>query len=429
MNAPSPTLDPELALLRIRAVQGGPDDWMRLGQVLVAGEAPQEGFDLYRRAAEAGHVLGCIEYGRMLTFGVGCEVDAVAAATWFGRAEAKGHPVAGYYLALLAVGERAAPLDALINERVIAAVKAGFAPALRAAALHFGRRPDAAEQQLCLHLLNRATGLGDAVAGLLLAARLANGEGCIAQPDAAARLHEQLAAAGHAPLPALGERPATVEDAPGVALNTLALDATPRAAAPVVLADAPRIVQVDGVLSADECRLLMASAAPHLRRSQVFDPRSHAVAPLELRTSSDASFDPILEDLALRLAQRRIAEAAGTPLVNGEPLVVLRYQPGEQYRPHRDYLAPSALAERQPNAGNRARTACVFLNHVEAGGETDFPLAGVRVAPQAGRAVVFDNLHADGRPDEDSLHAGLPVEQGEKWLATLWLRERACRAY
>ncbi|HEY4554835.1 MAG TPA: 2OG-Fe(II) oxygenase, partial [Lysobacter sp.] len=177
MSAPTATMPPELALLRIRAVQGGPDDWMRLGQALVGTDAAQEGFDLYRRAAEAGHAAGCIEYGRMLTYGVGCDADARAAAEWFGRAEAKGHPVAGYHLALLAVGDDAVPLDARINERVIAAAKAGFVPALRAAAIHFGRRPDPAEQQLCLHLLNRATGLGDPVAGLLLAARLANGEG------------------------------------------------------------------------------------------------------------------------------------------------------------------------------------------------------------------------------------------------------------
>lgn len=28
--------------------------------------------------------------------------------------------------------------------------------------------------------------------------------------------------------------------------------------------------------------------------------------------------------------------------------------------------------------------------------------------------VRFDNLHADGRPDPDSLHAGLPVTTGRK---------------
>jgi prolyl 4-hydroxylase len=30
--------------------------------------------------------------------------------------------------------------------------------------------------------------------------------------------------------------------------------------------------------------------------------------------------------------------------------------------------------------------------------------------------------------DENSLHAGAPVEGGEKWIATLWFRELPARA-
>ncbi len=82
-----------------------------------------------------------------------------------------------------------------------------------------------------------------------------------------------------------------------------------------------------------------------------------------------------------------------------------------------------------PEARNRGRTICVYLNEPEAGGETEFPVAGLIVDPQAGRAVIFDNLLADGSPDVDSLHAGLPVVRGEKWLATLWLRQGRYRAF
>ena len=79
----------------------------------------------------------------------------------------------------------------------------------------------------------------------------------------------------------------------------------------------------------------------------------------------------------------------------------------------------NACAKAGQHAGNRTRTICVYLNHVEAGGETVFPRADVSVAPVPGRAVVFDKLFADGQPDLESLHAGLPVTRGEKWLATL----------
>ena len=146
-------------------------------------------------------------------------------------------------------------------------------------------------------------------------------------------------------------------------------------------------------------------------------------------TSSDAPIDPLCEDFYLRLLQLRLANAAHTELIQGEHLTVLHYLPGEQYRPHRDYLPPSALAERRPQAGQRLRTACVYLNVPSAGGETDFPQLGVRLTPKLGSAVIFDNLGDNGEPEPASLHAGLPVLAGEKWLATLWIRLAPFRSF
>ncbi|NUO78331.1 MAG: 2OG-Fe(II) oxygenase superfamily protein [Lysobacter sp.] len=217
--------------------------------------------------------------------------------------------------------------------------------------------------------------------------------------------------------------------AAAIAPGTLALEEALQPVAVTPLASAPRVACVDGLLSADECRLLIASAQPSLQRSQTINPDTGLPVPHEQRTSSDSAFDPIIEDIALRVVQLRMAHAAGVALPQAEHLTVLRYAPGEEYRPHRDYRPPGSLERDRPEAGNRLRTVCVYLNAVEAGGETEFPVAALRVAPLPGRAVIFDNLHADGRPDPDSLHAGLPVLRGEKWLATLWLRERPYRLF
>jgi hypothetical protein len=201
------------------------------------------------------------------------------------------------------------------------------------------------------------------------------------------------------------------------------------AAPSTVLSTRPRVAVVDGLLSADECRLLIAPAQPMLRGSQTTDPTTGQAIALPLRTSSDASLDPVLEDFALRAVQLRLCAAAGVDLVQAEHLVVLRYEPGQQYRPHRDYLPEATVARDRPQAGNRVRSICVYLNDVGAGGATEFPVAGVKVEPKAGSAVVFDNLLPDGSPDPDSLHAGLPVERGVKWLATLWLRQGRYRDF
>lgn len=428
-SAPPPPTNPLLGALRARAAEGTPEAMFKLAVALIGHDLYEEAFDCYGRAATAGHAGAQVQLARMLLYGITCDADPARAVQWLLRAEAEANDVsASYLLALIALGGVAMPRDAeQINRRVLAAVQADHPPALLAAAVHFGRRVDASDQARCVQLLDRASQCGDVVATRLLVERLRRGEGCQPQPERARQLAAKLAAHGVPALPAITAGPPS--DASAAAPGVLALEDALQHPPATELAQRPHLLQVDRLLSSDECRLLVASAQPGLRRSRAIDPLTGQPQALEIRTSSDASFDPVIEDLALRLVQLRLASAAGMELVNAEHLVVLRYTPGEQYRPHRDYHPPGEMARHRPQSGNRARTICTYLNAVEAGGETEFPLAGISVAPSPGRAVVFDNLHPDGRPDPDSLHAGLPVTRGEKWLATLWLRERAYREY
>jgi hypothetical protein len=378
----------------------------------------------FEAAAGLGHADSRMEAARLLLYGLGTPRDPPRAVRWFEESERAGNVVAGYFLALVALGGVLVPRDARVDARMLAAVRAEYPPALLAAAVRFGREPDPRAQSLCIELLQRGVELGDPLAATLLEPRLRNGEGCDADPGAADRLRAWLDECGIAPLPAIGARPAQGSAHPRVLTFADAWKA-PEARR---LSQRPDVVAALGLLSADECRLLVAAARPRLERSQTID---YGGARVEhpLRTSSDAGFDPVHEDFAVRLVQVRMASLAGAAFTSAEPLIVLRYAPGEQFHPHRDYIAPSSLAMRQPEAGNRASTVCVYLNDVEAGGATRFPLNGLTVPPRAGAAIAFRNLTADGNPDPDSLHAGLPVERGEKWLATLWLRERRWREF
>jgi len=126
-----------------------------------------------------------------------------------------------------------------------------------------------------------------------------------------------------------------------------------------------------------------------------------------------------------------MVDMTGAPLANAEHTVLLRYLPGQEYRPHRDYLPPSTPGNTNaPEApGQRVNTVFCYLNDVEEGGETSFPLQQIKIEPYRGRVVFFKNLLPNGQPDSTTLHAGMPVIRGEKWLATLWTRERRFRHY
>ena len=416
---------PSLAELQTAAEAGSVEHAFALANALVAAQRMEEAHNWHRRAAEAGHVGAQLEYARMRLYGIGGAAEPRDAIAWFQRAEQAGHPAASDFLVQIALGGAALPRDSRINDRLFRAVQADFPPALLAAAIHFGRKPHPEDQALCMQLLERAAARGDAIAAALMAERLAHGEGCEAQPDVAADLWTQIDANGFARLPAFTLPP------PGAAAppRQLALEDALQPPPARAVCERPRVSVIDRLLSADECRLLIASARPYLKHSATIDPATGQALKIEIRTSSDTSVDPLLETSALRLVQLRMAAAAGIDLPHAERLTVLRYAPGEEYRPHRDYAPPGAIERDRPLAGNRLRTICVYLNAVEAGGATEFPVPGLRVDPVPGRAVIFDNLHPDGRPDPDSLHAGTPVEAGEKWLATLWIRQGRYRPW
>lgn len=184
----------------------------------------------------------------------------------------------------------------------------------------------------------------------------------------------------------------------------------------------PRVVVFGGLLSDDECEALVADAAPRLARSEtvVIETGGNEVNPS--RTSQGMFFGRGETALCQRI-EARIAALLNWPLVNGEGLQVLHYQPGAEYQPHHDYFDPAqpGMAAVLARGGQRVGTLVMYLNTPEQGGGTVFPDVALEVAPVKGNAVFFsyDRPHASTR----TLHGGAPVVAGDKWVATKWLRE------
>jgi prolyl 4-hydroxylase len=113
----------------------------------------------------------------------------------------------------------------------------------------------------------------------------------------------------------------------------------------------------------------------------------------------------------------------GWPLENGEGLQLLRYGPGAEYQPHYDYFDPIYLGTptNLKRGGQRVASLVCYLNTPARGGATVFPDVPLDVAPVMGNAVFFsyERPHASTR----TLHGGAPVVEGEKWVATKWVRE------
>ena len=182
------------------------------------------------------------------------------------------------------------------------------------------------------------------------------------------------------------------------------------------LSDLPEILLFPSLFSPAECDFIIEAAAPVLRPSFVIDPVTHKEVPNAVRTSEGAAFPFVDENPAIHALNRRLAAASKSEVRAGEPLQVLRYSPGQQYREHSDAL-PGVTPSEQ-----RVLTFLVYLNEDYEGGETAFPKIGLKVGGRRGDGLLFRNATPDGEPDPLALHAGLPVVSGVKHLASRWIR-------
>ena len=183
----------------------------------------------------------------------------------------------------------------------------------------------------------------------------------------------------------------------------------------------PRVVVLGSVLSDAECDELVALARQRLARSETFLLEEGVSQVHEGRTSEGMFFLRGENELCRRI-EARLAALCQWPVENGEGLQVLRYGPGAEYKPHFDYFDPAKPGSRGilQRGGQRVATVVMYLNTPARGGETTFPEAKFDVAPVKGNAVFFsyDRPH----PMTGTLHGGAPVIEGEKWVATKWLR-------
>jgi prolyl 4-hydroxylase len=142
----------------------------------------------------------------------------------------------------------------------------------------------------------------------------------------------------------------------------------------------------------------------------------------EARTSQGMFFERGENTVCARL-EARIAALTNWPVEYGESLQVLRYGPGAEYKPHYDYFDPDRTGTPAilARGGQRVASLVCYLNTPPQGGATTFPDVQLAVAPIKGNAVFFsyDRPH----PITRTLHGGAPVAEGEKWVATKWLRE------
>ena len=144
----------------------------------------------------------------------------------------------------------------------------------------------------------------------------------------------------------------------------------------------------------------------------------------EFRTSETCNLNP-KDPLTLQI-EAKITRLMGIDPEHGETIQGQRYAVGQQFKCHHDFFYTSEpyWVEQERTGGQRTWTVMAFLNEPGEGGQTEFPKAKVRISPKAGNLLAWNNLDSVGEPNEQSLHQGMPVLEGVKYIITKWYRER-----
>jgi prolyl 4-hydroxylase len=182
-----------------------------------------------------------------------------------------------------------------------------------------------------------------------------------------------------------------------------------------------QIYELDNFMSESECDNLIAVIQQRLRPSTI----SNVITDKYFRTSSTCDLS-LSENTLVNILDQKIAETLGVRLPYSEGIQAQRYDVGQEFKAHTDFFEPGTdeYAKYAANLGNRTWTFMVYLNNVVAGGGTRFFSLDKTFTPKQGKAIVWNNLHRDGSVNRDSLHAGIPVESGQKIIITKWFREK-----
>jgi prolyl 4-hydroxylase len=173
-------------------------------------------------------------------------------------------------------------------------------------------------------------------------------------------------------------------------------------------------------LDPELCATLIERIDARRRPSEIADD----IGVANFRTSETCDLES--NDQVVAEADRRIAQLLGLDLSASEPLQGQRYAPGQEFQPHTDTFEPGGydFFVHTADTGQRTWTAMVYLNEPEEGGATRFKAIGKTIHPETGKLVAWNNLLADGSPNPATLHQGLKVRRGVKYIITKWFRER-----
>jgi len=201
-----------------------------------------------------------------------------------------------------------------------------------------------------------------------------------------------------------------------------------------VISRDPWIITIDDFISAEEADIII-SIPPQSAWIQSTAAGAYQADGLikrevsETRTSRNAWCQAGCDDhKTVQTVLKRMSQTVNVPISNFEHMQILKYDKGQFYRGHHDFIhSPPSIEEA---IGPRILTFFLYLSDVTSGGETHFNTLNISVTPSKGKALIWANTMANNpnMKDERTFHEAKDVIEGIKYSANIWIHQKDFRS-
>lgn len=184
-----------------------------------------------------------------------------------------------------------------------------------------------------------------------------------------------------------------------------------------------QIFRIKNFLTNEECDYITSNFIKYLEPSEI----THDVE--NYRTSKCCNMSMCKEQEEFEKVielDKKICNTMNIHPFHSEGIEFQHYKEGEFYKEHTDYFEPNTEEYKvyAEQYGQRTWTFMAYLNDVKEGGETSFPLLNIKIPPEKGMALAWNNLDYNGQVNSNLVHRSEEVTQGNKSIITKWFRDK-----
>jgi len=183
------------------------------------------------------------------------------------------------------------------------------------------------------------------------------------------------------------------------------------------------VEEVDDFLTLEECDKIIELCDGKLKESKIYSGEGD-IYDKSKRDSEQCWLED--DNIMIRKIRDKVRMYTNTVENYQEMLQVVRYKIGGFISCHYDACDGDEEYCKRLNGeyGERYITVLFYLNDDFEGGRTIFPYIKRYIKAKKGKCVIFKNVNKDGNIIRQSLHESSEVISGEKWIGTIWIKNK-----